>query len=105
MPLFTPKEITQEAEKFAENTVKEAIHGLYGLIDHELERRRSFEFAVEKALFHKRMVLLLSSTRGEDIFDRKGKIRRHKRRELRFSALAYARNPQLAGRCSLVMAC
>lgn len=105
MPLLIPKEIVREAEKFAEETVKEAIHGLYGFVEHELERRRSYEFAVEKALFHKKMVILLSSDRGNGLFDREGRIRRHKRRELRFSALAYARNPQLAGKCSLIMAC
>jgi hypothetical protein len=99
MSLFIPKPIIDEAKSFARETMSRALDGAFGLIEQQLERRQSAEFAVEKALFHGRLAETLPAV---IISGQRWRIRRHKRLAARWAALAFARGaPQFASRCGL----
>lgn len=98
--LFIPKSIRDEASAFARDTVKQALTGMFGLIEAALARRQSAAFAHEKALYHERMSQLLAATPLR-IANRAGRVKRHARLGMRWSAKAYARDAALALACML----
>lgn len=88
----------KQAQEYAEAVTKEAIRGLVGLIDEAIDLRRAEPLRF--ALFHKRMVQLLSAAPYFVAF-RKARISRHRRLEMRYTAKAYALSQTLARVCGL----
>jgi hypothetical protein len=87
-----------QAKDFAFDTVTKALQGVFGLIDAELERRRSYGFAVQRTLECRKLAALLRGT-ALRIVGKQGRIRRLLKRALRWEAKAYARDPALADAC------
>lgn len=98
--IVIPKAMRDEAEKFARDKVTEALKGLFGIIEHQLERRQSAAFAAEMSLKHERLALLLRAAKFR-ILAREARIRRHQYLAMRWSATAYARNAVIAGACKV----
>ena len=95
-----PRYVVDEARTFARDSTRAALAAIFGddgLIDRELERRRSAAYALERSRFHGRMVDALPLLGGVP----KWRIRRHERLAMRWSALAVARDPRLVFDCSL----
>lgn len=98
------KDMEDEAWNFANNTVRQALTGVFGLAENVLEYRRSATFAHRKALFHSRMVYSLERAKFR-IFDRSGKLRRQRRRAMRWEAEAWADDMTPTGIPNLAQAC
>lgn len=96
--IMVPRELVAEAKDFARDTVTRALEGVFGLIDRELERRRSYGFAVQRTLELRKLAALLRATTLR-VAGKAGRIRRLLRRALRWEAKAYARDPALANAC------
>jgi hypothetical protein len=106
MALLIPREIVKDAEQFASDKVDEVLKGMFGLIQAATLRRQSFAFAQEKALFHERMLYRLTRDgKALRIAMLRARIRRHTRLALRWSSLAYARNPDLSRACGVSQVC
>lgn len=98
--IVIPKELREDAEKFARDKVTEALKGLFGLIEHQLERRQSAAFAAEMSLKHERLAYLMHTAKFH-IVARDARVRRQQRLAMRWSATAYARNAVIAGACKV----
>jgi len=92
--------LRREAREFADAAVKQAIDGLFGLIERRIEWRRAHPHRL--ALEHGRMVYLLQREPGFVPF-RKARIRRHRRLEMKHASRAWAVDHELASRCGVCL--
>lgn len=97
--IAVPKEVITEAKDFARETVDNALKGFFGIIDAQIKRRQSYAFAHEKALFHKRMVEKLPSLSDLALLD--WRVKRHRKKMVKWEAKAFSRDPGLATACGL----
>lgn len=98
--IVIPKAMREDAEKFARDKVTEALQGLFGLIEKQIERRQSAAFAAEMSLKHERLAFLMHNAPFK-IVARDARVQRQQRLAMRWSATAYARNAVIAGACKI----
>lgn len=91
--IVVPRYAVDAARDVARDTVRQALAGVFGLIDKDLERRQSAAFAHEKAIEHAELARTLPDVIRVGVGWR---VRRHLRLANRWAAKAKARDFALA---------
>lgn len=98
--IIIPKDVRDEAWSFADRTVDSAMHALGTIVLDVIHWRRSYAFAVRKALYHQRLVETMPTIKPRlSLLERR--VRRHQRLAMHWEAKAYSRTPDLASACGL----